>query len=76
MLRSKQIVGFKEVKREIMARRAQRVFLAKDADWSIRLVIEELCDNFSVDIHYVLTKEELGKQMGINVPAATAAYLI
>lgn len=76
MLHSKQIVGFKQVKREIMTRRAEQVFLAKDADRSIRLVIEELCETFSIDIHYVLTKEELGHKMGINVPAATAAYLI
>ncbi len=76
MKQEEMVVGMRQVRKEILKEKVKKVFLADDADWSIKLILEELCQSYGIDISYYPSKEELGNDAGIDVPAATAAQLI
>ncbi|NLY09673.1 MAG: hypothetical protein GXZ11_07285 [Tissierellia bacterium] len=70
------VVGLNQVKKHIRKKSVDSVCVAKDADWSIKLILEEMCKDYEISMNYFPSKYELGKKAGINVPTATVARLI
>ncbi len=75
IVNSEKVVGTKQTMKMIRARKAKRVYLAKDVDLPIFLEIEELCKQNQVPIQYVKSMLDLGKACGIHRKTATVAVL-
>ena len=73
--KGKKTVGRKQSQRAILEGKAEKVFLAGDADGRIREETEKLCETHGVPVISVDTMEILGKACGIQVGAAVAALL-
>ena len=73
--RHKVVVGAKQLRKALVAGRAQRVFLAENADPAITEPIEALCKEKSVAYAWVKSMTDLGRACGIEVGAATAAVV-
>ncbi len=69
----KIVVGAKQLRKALNAGRAQRVYLACNADPAITEPIEALCRAAQVQCTWVDTMQDLGKACGIEVGAAAAA---
>ena len=69
----KIVVGAKQLRKALNAGRAQRVYLACNADPAITEPIEALCRQAQVELTWVETMQDLGKACGIEVGAAAAA---
>ncbi|MGM9602956.1 MAG: ribosomal L7Ae/L30e/S12e/Gadd45 family protein [Faecousia sp.] len=69
----KIVVGAKQIRKALNAGRAQRVYLACNADPAITEPIENLCREAHVELTWVATMQDLGKACGIEVGAAAAA---
>ena len=67
------VVGAKQLRKAITSGRAQKVFLAENADPAITEPIEEMCSNLSIQLTWVRSMAELGSACGIEVGAAAAA---
>ena len=68
-------MGAKQLRKALNSGRAQRVYLAKNADPAITEPIEELCLQNHVDYAWVRSMLDLGKACGIEVGAAAAAVV-
>lgn len=73
--RQKIVVGAKQLRKALNTGRAQRVYLAKNADPAITEPIEEMCLQNHVDCAWVRSMLDLGKACGIEVGAAAAAVI-
>ena len=73
--REKVVVGAKQLRKAIASGRAQRVFLAENADPALTEPILEMCSNLSIRSIWVPTMTELGRVCGIEVGAAAAAVV-
>jgi len=73
--KGKKTVGRKQSQRAILEGKAEKVFLASDADDRIRQETMNLCSEHGVPLISVETMECLGKACGIQVGAAVAALL-
>ena len=73
--KGKKTVGRKQSQRAILEGKAEKVFLADDADDRIRQETQNLCMEHGVPMISVETMEQLGKACGIQVGAAVAALL-
>ncbi len=71
----KRIIGLKQTKKAINENRANKVYIAKDADDYIKNTIIKACDDKDLTIIYVATMKELGEACGIEVKASTASLL-
>jgi len=71
----KLVVGVKQLKKVLLAGRAECVFLAENADPAITEPIEAMCLNSNIHIHWVCSMADLGRACGIEVGAAAAAVL-
>lgn len=71
----KKAVGIKQSRKAINEGKAQRAYIAQNADVMLCEPIEALCKDAGVEICHVQTMEELGKACGINVGAAIAVLL-
>ena len=71
----KKTVGRKQSQRAVLEGKAQKIFLASDADARIRQEVEELCRTPRVPVVPVDTLASLGRACGIQVGAAVAALL-
>ncbi len=69
----KIVVGAKQLRKALSAGRAQRVYLASNADPAITEPIAALCQEAQVQCTWVATMQDLGKACGIEVGAAAAA---
>lgn len=67
------VVGAKQLKKALRDGRADRVFLARNADPALTQPLAELCAQTNVPCAWVSSMELLGKQCGIEVGAAAAA---
>ena len=67
------VVGYKQLRKALLAGRARHVFLAQDADPGLTEPIEALCREHSVQYTWVPTMTQLGSACGIEVGAAAAA---
>lgn len=72
---SNKTVGMKQTLKAVQAKKADKVYLARDVDDFIAKKIEEQCKKYDVTIVMVDSMELLGKACGIDVGAATAAIL-
>ena len=68
-------VGFKETRRAVLTGKAQRVYLARNADPAITEPIESLCKQLGVGYAWAKSMQDLGTACGIEVGAAAAATL-
>ena len=68
-------VGFKETRRAVLTGKAQRVYLAADADPALCETLEELCVRSGIAVDRNATMKELGQACSISVGAAAAALL-
>ena len=66
------VVGLKQVTRALEAKELERVYLASDAEASIREDIIQRCRESGAELIQVPTMRELGKAAGISVGAAVA----
>lgn len=71
--RSKMVVGAKQLRKALIAGRAQQVFLARNADPAITEPIVALCQQYGVGYAWVRSMTDLGKACGIEVGAAAVA---
>ena len=69
------VVGAKQAKRAVESGRAERIFLAEDADPRVTEPLRDLCAGKSVPVTEVPSMKELGAACGISVGAAVAALL-
>jgi len=69
------VVGSKQLKKALKAGRAERVFLAENADPAITEPIEAMCSELHIQITWVRSMAELGRACGIEVGAAAAAVV-
>lgn len=69
------VVGAKQLKKAVVAGRAQQVFLAENADPAVTEPLAALCGEHHIHITWVSTMAELGQACGIEVGAAAAAVL-
>lgn len=71
----KKVVGVNQVKKALLNKEAERVYIAKDAEKKVVDQIIQLCKETGIEIVYVDTMRELGQQCNIDVRAASAAIL-
>ena len=69
------VVGLKQVLKALDATEIDKVFLAEDADESIREQVMEKCRESRIEVISVPDMEELGRRAGIDVGAAVAGSL-
>ncbi len=72
---STKTVGTKQTVKAMEKGTAEIVFIAKDADKSIKARVIELCRNYAVEIFYADSMKQLGKACNIKVGAAIAAIV-
>ena len=72
---SRKIVGTKQVLRALRCNQVQKVYIASDADESVKLSVIDSCKELNVDTEEITTMRELGDVFGIRVGAAAAALL-
>ena len=73
--KGKKTVGRKQSQRAILEGKAEKIYLAEDADGRIREETESLCQEHGVPVISVDTMEHLGHACGIQVGAAVAALI-
>ena len=69
------VVGAKQLRKAINSGRAQKVFLAENADPAVTEPLAELCTANHIQITWVPSMTELGRSCGIEVGAAAAAVV-
>lgn len=69
------IVGAKRTLKAVKDGEAHKVFIARDADERVVSPIIEQCREFSVEVSYVDTMNELGKACGIDVGSSVATLV-
>ncbi|KHD34753.1 ribosomal protein L7Ae-like protein [Clostridium acetobutylicum] len=70
-----KVVGMKQSLKAINEKKAQVVYIAKDAESELFQTVEKLANEHSLQIVYVDTMKELGKLCNIDVEASTAVVL-
>lgn len=70
---AKRVVGAKQVGKAVEQGRAERVYLAEDADGRVTSPLREQCERAGVTVEMVPSMEELGRACGIEVGAAAVA---
>ena len=70
--RAMRVVGARQVLRAIREGRAEEVFLALDADASIRTQVEQAAKSAKVPVRMVSAMEELAALCRVDVPSAAA----
>ena len=70
-----RVIGLKQVRKAVESGRAQRVFLAEDADAYVTEPLRRLCRAQGVPVENVPFMKELGRACLIDVGAAAAALI-
>ena len=73
LTRERVVVGAKQLRKALSSGRAQRVFLAENADPAITEPLAQMCRENSIPYTWVATMADLGRACGIEVGAAAAA---
>ena len=71
----KTVAGAKQIRKAVASGRAQKVFLASDADPALTEPLFALCKENAVPCVWVQTMSALGQACGIEVRTAAAATL-
>ena len=69
------VVGTKQLRKALTSGRAQRVYLAENADPNLTEPIAELCEQTGIRYTWVCSMSRLGQACGIEVGAAAAAII-
>ena len=69
----KTVVGSKQLRKALQSGRAQRVFLAENADPAITEPLRQMCEERHIPFTWVRSMQDLGRACGIEVGAAAAA---
>ena len=69
----KTVVGSKQLRKALQSGRAQRVFLAENADPAITEPLRQMCEERQIPFAWVRSMQDLGRACGIEVGAAAAA---
>lgn len=69
------VVGAKQLRKSLHSGRAQKVFLAQNADPAITEPLAQLCRHNKVPFAWISSMNELGQACGIEVGAAAAAAI-
>ena len=75
LTQKKVVVGSKQLRKALNKGLAECVFLAENADPAVTEPLEDLCSELHIQITWVCTMAELGRECGIEVGAAAAAVL-
>lgn len=75
LLENKKVIGIRQVVRGISDKQIRCVLLATNTDEDIKREIVNLCKTNNVPILFTPSKEELGKEVGIDVNCATVGLL-
>ena len=70
-----KVVGVKQVRRALAARRVKRLYLARDADPQLTQPLERQAREQGIEAVWLGTMKELGRDCGIAVGAAVAAII-
>ena len=70
-----KVAGLKEVERCIKSDKIRCVVVAQDADQHIKRKLAELSAAKNVRMIFTKSKEELGKEAGLNVGCAAVGFL-
>ncbi len=70
-----RVAGVKQVLRAIRDGKAQRVYLAKDAEMFLYRQVESACEQAAIALERVETMQELGKMCCLGVGTAAAALI-
>jgi large subunit ribosomal protein L7A len=70
-----RVVGVKQTLRAIREGRAQKVYLAVDAEDRVLAPLQAACEETETPVDAALSRKELGRQCGIEVGTAAAAVL-
>lgn len=70
-----RVVGVKQSLKAIRQGRADKVYLAEDADSFVSAPIINACNEFGVKLEFVESKSTLGKICHIDVASAVAVEL-
>lgn len=73
--KSKKTIGMKQSLKAVETGAARMVFVARDADEKVTGNLVRICEQASVEVHYIDTMKQLGKACGIDVGAAAVALL-
>lgn len=73
--REQVVVGAKQLRKALQAGRANRVYLARNADPAMTEPVEILCRQNNVEYAWVKSMTDLGHACGIEVGAAMAAVV-
>ncbi len=71
--RCKYIAGLNQTKKAIRSGRADNVYLADDADASVRTYVEALCGEAGVSVTSGYSMLQLGGMCGIDIGCAVCA---
>ena len=66
------VVGIKQSLRSVEAGKAEKAYVARDAESSVTDSFVALCEQKNVPVNYVDTMQELGKMCSISVGASVA----
>ncbi len=69
-------IGIRQCSEAVSAGKAEKAYVARDADAHVREPFEALCSEMLVPVAYFDTKQQLGRACGIDVGAACAVVLI
>lgn len=70
-----KLVGVNQVRKAVLNKKAQAVFIAEDAERRVLAPILDICNTTGVEIIRVPTMKQLGNACGIEVGASVAALL-
>jgi large subunit ribosomal protein L7A len=70
-----KVIGLAQSIRAIEEGKADRIFLAADADEAIIEKVQKACTEANVPVEMVSSKKQLGKESGIEVAAAVVCQL-
>lgn len=70
-----KVVGLKQVRGALIDGKAERVYIAEDAEAGYTRPVVELCGASGIEPVFVGTRKELGRACGVDVPTAVAAVL-
>lgn len=72
----KTVVGAKQLRKALAAGKAERVYLAKNADPAITEPLEALCRQHQIPCVWIPTMADLGAACGIDVGAAATGTIL
>jgi len=72
---SRKVIGIKETKNAVKNDAAKTVYVADDADPRLVQNLRDLCALSEVECVSALSRKELAKACGVDVPTAAAAVL-